>query len=83
MDKTHYDAIVMGGGMAGLPLALKLGGKGFAVALIERTGRSPFRGGDLNVRSVAQNAAKYFYWYHSRSSSHWGVSWIMKLFSRV
>ncbi|CAM4094380.1 hypothetical protein DEMA109039_07070 [Deinococcus marmoris] len=33
---TRYDAVVIGGGMAGLPLALKLGFKGRSVALIER-----------------------------------------------
>jgi pyruvate/2-oxoglutarate dehydrogenase complex dihydrolipoamide dehydrogenase (E3) component len=35
-NETHYGAIVLGGGMAGLPIALKLGFKGFKVALIER-----------------------------------------------
>lgn len=33
---THYDAIVLGGGMAGVPLALRLGYKGVRTALVER-----------------------------------------------
>lgn len=33
---THYDAIVLGGGMAGVPLALRLGYKGLRTALVER-----------------------------------------------
>lgn len=36
MAARNYYAIVLGGGMAGLLLALKLGLKGFKVALIER-----------------------------------------------
>ena len=33
---THYDAVVLGGGMAGVPLAHRLTYKGLQVALIER-----------------------------------------------
>lgn len=34
---TRYDAIVLGAGMAGVPLALRLGYKGLKIALVEQS----------------------------------------------
>jgi len=33
---TDYDVLIIGGGQAGIPLAYKLAGRGFSVALVER-----------------------------------------------
>jgi dihydrolipoamide dehydrogenase len=71
-NETHYDAIVIGGGMAGLPVALKLSRKGFKVALVERDklGGTCLNRGCIPTKTMIASAKVA---YHSRCAKRWGV----------
>jgi pyruvate/2-oxoglutarate dehydrogenase complex dihydrolipoamide dehydrogenase (E3) component len=68
----HFDAIILGSGQAGNPLALKLAEKGWSVALIER---DQFGGTCVNVgctptKTLVQRAQIAHY---ARQALRWGV----------
>lgn len=69
---TRYDAVVIGGGMAGLPLALKLGFKGRSVALIERDqlGGTCLNRGCIPTKTLIASARVA---HLAREAAHWGV----------
>ncbi|GGL79380.1 mercuric reductase [Deinococcus aerolatus] len=69
---TRYDAVVVGGGMAGLPLALKLGFKGRSVALIERDqlGGTCLNRGCIPTKTLIASARVA---HLAREAAHWGV----------
>jgi dihydrolipoamide dehydrogenase len=71
-NETHYDAIVIGGGMAGLPVALKLGFKGYKVALIERDtlGGTCLNRGCIPTKTMIASAEVA---YHARQAERWGI----------
>lgn len=69
---TRYDAVVIGGGMAGLPLALKLGFKGRSVALIERDqlGGTCLNRGCIPTKTLIASARVA---HLAREAAHWGI----------
>lgn len=69
---TRYDAVVIGGGMAGLPLALKLGFKGLSVALVERDqlGGTCLNRGCIPTKTLIASARVA---HVAREAAHWGV----------
>lgn len=69
---TRYDAIVIGGGMAGLPLALKLGFKGIKVALLERDklGGTCLNRGCIPTKTMIASARVA---HQARHALEWGV----------
>lgn len=71
-NETHYDAIGLGGGMAGLPIALKLGFKGFKVALIERDhlGGTCLNRGCIPTKTMIASAKVA---HHARQAARWGI----------
>jgi dihydrolipoamide dehydrogenase len=71
-DNMHYDAIVIGAGMAGLPIALKLGRKGYRIALVERDklGGTCLNRGCIPTKTMIASAKVA---YHSRNAESWGV----------
>lgn len=68
----RYDAVVIGGGMAGLPLALKLGFKGRSVALIERDqlGGTCLNRGCIPTKTLIASARVA---HLAREAAHWGI----------
>ncbi|CAM4410156.1 dihydrolipoyl dehydrogenase [Deinococcus marmoris] len=69
---TRYDAVVIGGGMAGLPLALKLGFKGRSVALIERDqlGGTCLNRGCIPTKTLIASARVA---HLAREAAQWGI----------
>ena len=70
---TRYDAVVIGGGMAGLPLALKLGFKGRSVALIERDqlGGTCLNRGCIPTKTLIASARVA---HLAREAAHWAFT---------
>jgi alkyl hydroperoxide reductase subunit AhpF len=69
---THYDAIVLGGGMAGVPLAHRLAYKGFKTALIERAelGGTCLNRGCIPTKTMIASARVA---HQAYLSEQWGV----------
>ncbi len=72
-SEQHFDAVVLGGGMAGLPLALKLGSKGLKVALIERDklGGTCLNRGCIPSKTMIASANVA---HHTRRADAWGIT---------
>lgn len=70
---AHYDAVVLGGGMAGVPLALRLGYKGFKTALIERAelGGTCLNRGCIPTKTMIASARVA---HQAFVSEQWGVT---------
>ncbi len=71
-ENKHFDAVVLGGGMAGVPLAMRLAFKGFKVALIER---DKLGGTCLNIGCIPTKAmiASAKVAHQAREAERWGV----------
>ncbi|MEW6421230.1 MAG: FAD-dependent oxidoreductase [Deinococcota bacterium] len=69
---THYDAIVLGGGMAGVPLAHRLAYKGLRTALIERAelGGTCLNRGCIPTKTMIASARVA---HQAYLSEQWGV----------
>lgn len=69
---THYDAVVLGGGMAGVPLAQRLAYKGQKTALIERAelGGTCLNRGCIPTKTMIASARVA---HLARQSEQWGV----------
>lgn len=69
----HYDAIVLGGGMAGVPLALRLGYKGLRTALVERAelGGTCLNRGCIPTKTMIASARVA---HQAFLSEQWGVA---------
>ena len=72
MTPTRYDAVVLGGGMAGVPLAHRLAYKGLRVALIERAelGGTCLNRGCIPTKTMIASARVA---HQAYLSEHWGV----------
>lgn len=72
MSEVSFDAIVIGAGMAGMPLALKLGLKGKKVALIERDdlGGTCLNRGCIPTKTLIASARVA---HQARHAGTWGV----------
>lgn len=69
---STYDAIVLGAGMAGIPLAMRLGYKDYKVALIERAelGGTCLNRGCIPTKTLIASAKVA---HHAREAERWGV----------
>jgi dihydrolipoamide dehydrogenase len=67
-----YDAIVLGAGMAGIPLALRLGFKGYKTALIEKAdvGGTCLNRGCIPTKTMIASAKVA---HQAREAARWGV----------
>ncbi len=68
----HYDAIVIGSGQAGVPLAEKLADRGWTVALVEKGdfGGTCINTGCTPTKTMIASAQVAHY---ARNSDRWGV----------
>ena len=72
MDSATYDALIVGGGQAGIPLAYKLAGEGMSIALAERKdlGGSCVNFGCSPTKAVIASAKVA---YQARRASEYGL----------